>query len=180
MLYFAPRIFEWAGLGHSAALLQSVGIGVTNLLGTLSGLRLIDQLGRRPLLVIGGVGYILSLGGTALAFFVGALSWVPPCIFAFVGAHALGQGTVIWVFISELFPASARANGQALGAATHWCCAAALTLVFPSMVEAFSPAALFSFFCGMTCLQMIWVVTLMPVRLHTHTHTHTNIYIICG
>jgi SP family arabinose:H+ symporter-like MFS transporter len=89
VLYFAPRIFEMAGLGHAAALLQSVGIGLTNLLGTLLGLRLIDQLGRRTLLAIGGVGYILSLGGCSWAFAAGRTGLVPPFIFAFVGSHAM-------------------------------------------------------------------------------------------
>src|SRR5581483_280743 len=103
ILYFAPRIFELTGLGASKALLQSVGIGITNLIFTFVGLWLIDRLGRRTLLYIGSFGYIASLGLTAWAFFTSHFSIVPACIFAFIAAHAIGQGAVIWVFISEIF-----------------------------------------------------------------------------
>ena len=73
ILYFAPRIFELTGLGAKAALLQSIGIGVTNLVFTFVGLWLIDRLGRRTLLYIGSFGYIASLGLVAWAFFTGHL-----------------------------------------------------------------------------------------------------------
>ena len=136
VLYFAPRIFEMTGLGKEAALLQSVGIGVTNLIFTFVGLWLIDRLGRRTLLYIGSLGYILSLGLTAWAFFTQHYAIVPVCIFAFIAAHAIGQGTVIWVLISEIFPNRHRAEGQVLGSFTHWIFAALLTTLFPYMVAA--------------------------------------------
>ena len=131
ILYFAPRIFEMTGLGAKAALLQSVGIGVTNLVFTFVGLWLIDRLGRRTLLHIGSFGYIASLGLTSWAFFTGHYAIVPACIFAFIAAHAIGQGAVIWVLISEIFPTRYRAEGQALGSFTHWIFAALLTTFFP-------------------------------------------------
>ncbi len=157
VLYFAPRIFELTGLGAKAALLQSVGIGVTNLIFTFVGLWLIDRLGRRTLLYIGSFGYILSLGLTSWAFFTEHFSIVPACIFSFIAAHAVGQGAVIWVFISEIFPNRHRAQGQALGSFTHWVFAALLTTFFPKMVTAFAPGYVFLFFCGMMVLQLIWV-----------------------
>jgi sugar porter (SP) family MFS transporter len=162
VLYFAPRIFELTGLGAKAALLQSVGIGITNLLFTFVGLWLIDRLGRRTLLYIGSFGYILSLGLTAWAFFSGLYAIVPACIFAFIAAHAVGQGAVIWVFISEIFPNRHRATGQALGSFTHWVFAALLTTFFPSMVAAFPPGYVFLFFCGMMVLQLLWVRLMVP------------------
>ena len=162
VLYFAPRIFEMTGLGQKAALLQSVGIGVTNLLFTFVGLWLIDRLGRRTLLYIGSVGYIASLGLTAWAFFTQHYAIVPACIFAFIAAHAVGQGTVIWVFIAEIFPNRHRAEGQALGSFTHWLFAALLTTFFPRMVTAFAPGTVFAFFCGMMVLQLAWVKAMVP------------------
>ncbi len=162
VLYFAPRIFEMTGLGAQAALLQSVGIGVTLLLFTFVGLWLIDRVGRRTLLFIGSLGYILSLGLVARAFFIQHFSIVPVCIFAFIASHAVGQGTVIWVFISEIFPNRHRAEGQALGSFTHWLCAALLTTSFPQMVSAFPPAYVFLFFCGMMVLQLLWVKFFVP------------------
>jgi sugar porter (SP) family MFS transporter len=162
ILYFAPRIFELTGLGAKAALLQSIGIGLTNLVFTFVGLWLIDRLGRRTLLYIGSFGYIGSLGLVAWAFFTQHYSIVPVCIFAFIAAHAVGQGAVIWVFISEIFPNRHRAEGQTLGSSTHWIFAALLTTFFPRMVAAFPPGYVFSFFAGMMVLQLIWVKTMVP------------------
>ena len=162
VLYFAPRIFSMTGLGEEAALLQSVGIGVTNLVFTFLGLYLIDRLGRRTLLYIGSFGYIAALGFCSWAFFTENFAIVPLCIFAFIGAHAVGQGAVIWVFISEIFPNSNRAAGQALGCATHWVFAALLTLFFPKMVELFPAGFVFLFFCVMMVVQLIWVKMMVP------------------
>lgn len=246
ILYFAPRIFEMTGMGAKVAMLQSIGIGVTNLVFTFVGLALIDRLGRRTLLYIGSFGYIASLGLCAFAFF----HWAPQfkvastsiavvemaadfkkpdreskpkmeadfihakaalvqaaaapgyalgpvilpdgaspeevkslaaaamseasksagagglmvmlCIFAFIAAHAVGQGAVIWVFISEIFPNRQRAEGQTLGSFTHWLFAALLTTFFPRMVEAFAPGQVFLFFGGMMVLQLVWVITMVP------------------
>ncbi len=162
VLYFAPRIFEMTGLGAKAALLQSVGIGITNLIFTFVGLWLIDKLGRRTLLYIGSFGYIASLGLTAWAFFTQHYAIVPACIFAFIAAHAVGQGAVIWVLISEIFPNRHRAEGQALGSFTHWIFAALLTTFFPTMVKAFAPGYVFLFFCFMMVLQLVWVKLMVP------------------
>lgn len=162
ILYFAPRIFEMTGLGTKAALLQSVGIGITNLIFTFVGLWLIDRLGRRTLLFIGSVGYITSLSLTAWAFFTAHYSIVPVCIFAFIAAHAVGQGAVIWVLISEIFPNRHRAEGQSLGSFTHWFFAALLTTFFPKLVEAFSPGYVFLFFAFMMVLQLVWVKFMVP------------------
>jgi sugar porter (SP) family MFS transporter len=162
VLYFAPRIFAMTGLEEKAAMLQSVGIGVTNLIFTFVGLWLIDRLGRRTLLYIGSFGYIISLGLTAWAFFTQHYSIVPACIFAFIAAHAVGQGTVIWVLISEIFPNRHRAEGQALGSFTHWFFAALLTTFFPKMVTSFPPGCVFLFFCGMMVLQLVWVKLMVP------------------
>jgi MFS family permease len=162
ILYFAPRIFEMTGLGAQAALLQSVGIGITNLIFTFVGLWLIDRLGRRTLLTIGSFGYIASLGLCAWAFFTHHYAIVPACIFGFIAAHAVGQGTVIWVLISEIFPNRYRAAGQSLGSATHWIFAALLTTFFPAAVSVFAPGYIFSFFCFMMVLQLIWVRTMVP------------------
>lgn len=162
ILYFAPRIFELTGLGAKAALLQSIGIGITNLVFTFVGLWLIDRLGRRTLLYIGSFGYIISLGLVAWSFFTRHYAIVPACIFAFIAAHAIGQGAVIWVFISEIFPNRHRAEGQTLGSSTHWIFAALLTTLFPKMVTVFPPGYIFSFFAGMMMLQLLWVRTMVP------------------
>ena len=162
ILYFAPRIFGLAGLEAKAALLQSVGIGITNFVFTFVGLWLIDRLGRRTLLYIGSFGYIASLGLAAWSFSTQHYALVPTCIFAFIAAHAIGQGAVIWVFISEIFPNRHRAEGQTLGSFTHWIFAALLTTVAPKVFGAFTPGYIFSFFAGMMVLQLLWVKLMVP------------------
>ena len=162
VLYFAPRIFELAGLAERAALVQSIGIGVTNLVFTFVGIWLSDRLGRRTLLVVGSVGYILSLGACAWAFAAGREALVPVCIFAFIAAHAVGQGAVIWVFIAEIFPDRFRAHGQAIGCGTHWVCAAILTTIFPTLVSLVPPSVVFAGFCGMMVVQLVWVLAMVP------------------
>ena len=146
-----------------------IGIGVTNLLFTFVGLALIDRLGRRTLLFIGSFGYIISLGLCAWAFHTEHFGIVPVCIFAFIAAHAVGQGAVIWVFISEIFPNRHRAEGQSLGSTTHWVFAALLTTIFPKMVEwsganehPVNAAYIFLFFCFMMVLQLVWVKFFVP------------------
>ena len=161
ILYFAPRIFELAGLNEHAALLQSVGIGITNLAFTFVGLALIDRLGRRTMLMGGCVGYIASLGLVSWAFFTSHFGIVPACVFLFIASHALGQGTVIWVLIAEVFPTEHRAEGQALGSFTHWIAAAVITSVFPAIVAAFAPGYVFAFFSAMMVLQLVWVKTMV-------------------
>lgn len=162
VLYFAPRILEGAELSASEALRQSIGLGITNLIFTFVGLWLIDRLGRRTLMLIGSVGYIASLGLTAWAFSTQQYTLVPWFLFAFIGAHAIGQGTVIWVFISEIFPNRHRATGQAVGSLTHWVFAAAITTVFPLMIGQFDREYVFLFFAGIMVLQLLWVLLVMP------------------
>ncbi|MXO70954.1 sugar porter family MFS transporter [Alteraurantiacibacter buctensis] len=162
IIYFAPRIFELSGAGQSVALLATVGIGAINLLFTLVGMALIDRAGRKFLMYVGSVGYIVSLGMTAYGFGSGNFGLVLPFILAFIAAHAIGQGAVIWVFISEIFPSAARAKGQSLGAGTHWVFAAALTLVMPGLLATVPPVTIFLGFAAIMVLQLVWVHLAMP------------------
>lgn len=164
IIYYAPRVFELAGIGKDAAFLQSAGVGFVNLVFTMLGLYLIDRIGRKKLMLIGSIGYIISLSAVAAAFEFGWLGGmiVPAFIFLFIAAHAIGQGAVIWVFISEIFPNSVRAYGQSLGSATHWVLAAIIASVFPILAEQFGAAPLFLFFAIMMVLQLLWVLFRMP------------------
>lgn len=162
-LYYAPRIFEEAGLGRSTALLSSIGIGLTNLLFTLLGVFLIDRLGRKQLMYIGSIGYIFSLSLVAMAFFLGwtGLS-VPIFLFIFIAAHAIGQGTIIWVFISEIFPNHLRAFGQSFGCTTHWLLAAIIPSLVPILFTKIGVGYIFAFFAIMMVFQLLFVIFIMP------------------
>ncbi|UJH68455.1 sugar porter family MFS transporter [Allomuricauda sp. SCSIO 65647] len=162
-LYYAPRIFEEAGLGESTALLSSIGIGVTNLLFTLLGIYLIDRLGRKQLMYFGSAGYIISLSLVSMAFFFGWTGMaVPIFLFIFIASHAIGQGTVIWVFISEIFPNHLRGSGQALGSSTHWVLAAVIPSFVPVLFGTVGAGFVFAFFAFMMVLQLLWVIFMMP------------------
>lgn len=162
-LYYAPRIFEIAGLEKSSALLSSVGIGVTNLIFTLLGLAFIDRFGRRQLMYIGSVGYIVSLSLVAAALQMGIQGMaVPIFLFLFIASHAIGQGAVIWVFISEIFPNHLRASGQAFGSSVHWVLAAIIPSLVPFLFTNIGPATVFAFFAFMMLLQLYFVWRSMP------------------
>jgi MFS transporter, SP family, arabinose:H+ symporter len=162
IIYFAPRIFEMTGLGSDSALLSTAGIGVVNMVFTVFGWVLIDRFGRKVLMYIGSIGYIVSLALIAMAFFDTSYANVPLFIFAFIASHAIGQGSVIWVFISEIFPNSVRASGMAWGCLTHWVFAAILTNVFPVMAKAYGGGPIFMFFSIMMVFQLIYVWLMMP------------------
>jgi len=176
LMYYAPQIFRMAGAAEGSALLQSVAVGGTNLVFTMIALAVIDHFGRRRLMLVGSIGYIVSLATTAWAFYTygeqfksavaaetmstgGAIVLV--ALLVFIASHAFGQGAVIWVFISEIFPNRVRARGQALGSFTHWFMAALISWTFPMIAE-WSGGHVFAFYAVMMVVQLIWVLTVMP------------------
>jgi MFS transporter, SP family, arabinose:H+ symporter len=162
IIYFSKRVFEMAGMGDKAALLGSVGVGVVNMAFTILGWYLIDRFGRRALMYIGSIGYISSLALVTYSFLNAQFDFVPYYIFAFIASHAIGQGAVIWVFISEISPNAVRASGMALGSFTHWIFAALLTTFFPAFAEKFGGGPIFLFFTVMMVFQLIYVWRMMP------------------
>jgi sugar porter (SP) family MFS transporter len=169
ILYYAPEILSRIGLGAKESLLNSIAIGGTNLIFTFVGLYLIDRLGRKTLMIIGSLGYIISLAMVAYAFKTGASpTFLMTFLLFFIASHAIGQGAVIWVFLSEIFPNKIRAIGQSFGASVHWVFAAIITLITPLFLDEKdgmlkdSPWIIFAFLAGMMVLQLIWVITKMP------------------
>jgi sugar porter (SP) family MFS transporter len=165
ILYYAPEILEMAGLGSKESLMNSILIGATNLIFTIAGMRLIDVLGRKQLMLIGSIGYIVSLAMVALAFYNNLGSVIlMASIMLFIASHAIGQGAVIWVFISEIFPNNVRAKGQSFGTGIHWIFAALITLAGPVVIDLFkeNPWPIFAFFAFMMVLQLVFVLFLMP------------------
>ncbi|MFI5130111.1 MAG: sugar porter family MFS transporter [Chitinophagales bacterium] len=169
ILYYAPEILERAGLASIDSLKNSIYIGGTNLAFTFVGLYLIDRLGRKTLLIIGSIGYIISLSLVAFAFKTSASpEFLLAFLLLFIASHAIGQGAVIWVFISEIFPNKVRARGQSFGASTHWVFAAIITLITPVFLDKTTgiykdnPWPIFAFLAFMMCLQLVWVLTKVP------------------
>jgi MFS family permease len=163
VLYYATRIFEEAGMSREIALASGIWLGIVNFIFTYVGLHFIDKVGRRTLMYIGSVGYIVFLSLVAYAFYSGASgAWVVAMVCGFIASHAIGQGAVIWVFISEIFPNQVRDYGMSWGSGTHWVWAAIITMVTLPILKAFSPVAVFSFFAAMMVLQLVWTWRIMP------------------
>ncbi len=162
-LYYAPRILIESGMEESSALIGSIGVGLANLIFTLLGMYLIDRIGRKQLMYFGSIGYIVSLTLVSCAFF---FNWgglvMPILLFLFIGAHAIGQGTVIWVFISEIFPNHLRGSGQSFGSSIHWVLAAVVPSLVPILFSTIGPGVVFGFFAFMMVLQLLFVVFIMP------------------
>jgi sugar porter (SP) family MFS transporter len=147
ILYYAPRIFEMAGVPHGAVAFQSaIYIGAANLIFTLLAMSVIDKFGRKTLLISGSIGMIIFLGLTAYVFGSGAsgdlVKWL---LVGFIACFAFSQGAVIWVFISEIFPNSVRSQGQSLGSSTHWIMDAIIAWTFPIIVSVSSNGGFYSF-----------------------------------
>jgi sugar porter (SP) family MFS transporter len=169
LIYYAPKIFKMTGAAGENALLQSVIIGLVNLVFTMAALAVIDHFGRKKLMLVGSVGYIFSLGLASYAFFtngeqftrMGGLTLLGAMI-VFIASHAFGQGAVVWVFISEIFPNRVRARGQATGCFTVWVFNAVVSQTFPMIAGRFGGGAIFAVYCGFMVLQLMWVIFLMP------------------
>ena len=169
VLYYAPEILERAGLATGESLFSSISIGIINLIFTFVGIALIDKLGRKQLMYIGSIGYIISLAMVGWCFYAGASSVLLLIfILIFIASHAVGQGAVIWVFISEIFPNKVRSYGQSWGTGTHWVFAALITLLTPTFLDSEigifkdNPWPIFIFFAFMMVLQLLWVIFMMP------------------
>ena len=165
ILYFAPRIFELSGMSENAAFFHPVIIGVTNALFTLLGLAVVDRFGRRPLLITGSVGMAACLSVVAGIYFSQSYSGLLlPALVGYIMCFAVSTGTVIWILISEVFPASVRGKGQSFGSFTHWFFAALITFLFPIISSGFrfGAAWVFVFFAAMMLLQAFVAWSFFP------------------
>jgi MFS transporter, SP family, arabinose:H+ symporter len=162
ILYYSNYIFASAGFSSNSAALQTVGVGLVNLIATFLGMSLIDKLGRKTLLLIGAVGMTAALTGVAAIFYTKThqdlLVWL---LVLFIMFFAISQGSVIWVYIAEVFPSRVRSKGQSVGSSSHWIMNALIAGTFP-LIAARSQAAPFVFFAAMMLLQFFIVLSFYP------------------
>ncbi|WP_341728085.1 sugar porter family MFS transporter [Brooklawnia sp.] len=169
ILYYAPVVMQQAGASDNASYLMSVAVGFMNLIATMTALTVIDRIGRRSLMIVGSIGYLISLGFLAIVMFrfqghYNSTSSVLVLVglLLFIAAHAFGQGSVIWVFISEIFPNRVRGRGQSFGSLTHWTFAALTTYAFPPVIDMLGGGVAFAIFFVFMCGQLLWVLKIMP------------------
>jgi sugar porter (SP) family MFS transporter len=162
ILYYLNDIFAAAGFTGVSGDVQAIAIGGANLIATVIGMGVIDRVGRRPLLIGGGIVTAIALAGVALVY-MGAASpaLLLPLLILFIAAFAMSQGAVIWVYLSEIFPTDVRARGQAIGSATHWVANAALSFAFP-LIAQWDRALPFWGFAAAMLLQALLVWRLFP------------------
>jgi SP family arabinose:H+ symporter-like MFS transporter len=162
ILYYLNDIFAFAGFSKMSGDLQAVVVGLTNLLFTVIAISIIDRMGRKKLLLVGAVGTAICLAGVAAIFATNKhhelLLWL---LVGFIASFAFSQGSVIWVYLSEVFPNRVRAKGQSLGTLTHWLMNAAISLTFP-ILAARSKSIPFMFFAAMMLLQFFVVLFVYP------------------
>ncbi len=163
ILYYLNYIFGMAGFSKVSGDLQAVAVGAMNLFATLLGMSLIDKLGRKTLLMIGGAGMTFCLAGVAVIFFTkahqGLLVWF---LVAYIAFFAISQGAVIWVYISEVFPNRVRSKGQSLGSSTHWIMNFIISLIFPYFAIRYGGGVPFVFFAAMMALMFFVVMFTFP------------------
>ncbi|WP_316667572.1 sugar porter family MFS transporter [uncultured Propionibacterium sp.] len=169
ILYYAPVVIQEAGASENSSYLMSVAVGLMNLIATMAALTVIDRIGRRALMIVGSIGYLVSLGflagvmyGFSGHFNTASSMLVLIGLLVFIAAHAFGQGSVIWVFISEIFPNRVRGRGQSLGSMTHWSFAAITTYAFPPVIDSLGGGVAFTIFFVFMCGQLLWVLKVMP------------------
>jgi hypothetical protein len=155
-------IFAAAGFSKTSGDLQSVAIGATNLIFTMLAMTIIDKVGRRFLLLIGSIGTAICLGGVSVIFFTNhhqhSLVWL---LVGYIAFFAFSQGSVCWVYISEVFPNRVRSKGQSLGSSTHWIMCAAVSFSFPVLAKS-SGGYPFVFFALMMVAQFFVVLFCFP------------------
>ena len=162
VIYYTADIFKMAGADRTSALMQSVIVGVTNLVMTIVGMMLIDRVGRKILLLVGSVTFVASHLLAAWVFWVGAKGWIVlAAMMGIVGSHAYSQGAVVWVIINEILPNAIRASGSAVISCSLWVLCMAVSWSFPVMAATSSVMA-FGFFAVMMVLQFVLVLKFLP------------------
>jgi SP family arabinose:H+ symporter-like MFS transporter len=160
IMYYAPEIFKSSGAGLSSSFLQTLLVGVVNLVFTVVAIKLIDKLGRRPLLLGGTAIQAAALTAVGFAFSqgLGGLYLLLP-ILLFIAAFASGMGPVPWVVISEIFPTRIRGLAMALATLVLWASDFAVAQTFPLLQAGIGPAATFWIYAGFSLLSLIFVAS---------------------
>lgn len=158
IMYYSTDIFREAGFSGESALLQSVLIGVTNLMFTIIAMTVIDRFGRKFLLYVGSVGMSVFLGLFSWAFITDNKSGfiLLALLIGYIAFFAFSQGAVIWVILSEMFPNSVRARGMAIGSFSHWFFNFGIALLFPLVSAKIGVGFVFVFFTVATALSLLF------------------------
>jgi len=169
ILYYAPEIFKSLGSSTDVSLLETSILGVVNLIFTVLAIKLVDKMGRKPLLYIGSIGMTIALAAVGLFIYFDALgNWVLPFLLLFMAAFSISWGPIVWVLLSEIFPNNIRSLALAISVFIQWVANFVVTQVFPSLVENkwlndhFNGAFPFYLFSGICLFSLLFVWKKVP------------------
>lgn len=161
-LYYAPRIFESMGAAKDASMMQTVVMGLINVIFTVVAILTVDKWGRKPLLIVGSIGMAIGMFAiSALAYFeiIGISTLV--FIMIYTASFMMSWGPICWVLISEIFPNKIRGRAVAIAVAAQWAANYFISSTYPSMME-FSGAFTYGFYGVMSVLSLIFVWKMVP------------------
>ena len=161
-LYYAPRIFESMGAAKDASMLQTVAMGLVNVIFTVVAIMTVDKWGRKPLLMVGSIGMAIGM------FAIGALAFMEVIgistlvfIIIYTASFMMSWGPICWVLISELFPNKIRGRAVALAVAAQWAANYFISATYPAMME-FSSGGTYWFYGVMSIISFFFVWKMVP------------------
>lgn len=161
-LYYAPRIFESMGAAKDASMMQTVVMGLVNVIFTVVAIVTVDKIGRKPLLMIGSIGMAIgmfAISGLAFMEIIGISTLI--FIIVYTASFMMSWGPICWVLISEIFPNKIRGKGVAIAVAAQWAANYFISSTYPAMME-FSGGATYSFYGIMSILSFFFVWKMVP------------------
>src|SRR6267378_2918413 len=168
VIYYAPRILQSAGFNSaSGAILATVGIGVVNVAMTIIAMFLVDRAGRRPLLLVGIAGMIITLGVLGLSFRIsnpsGQLAWIAViCLMGYVASFAISLGPIFWLLIAEIYPLKIRGLAEGTAATFNWASNLIVSLTFLTLVEKFGASSTFLLYAFASVASWLFAYYFVP------------------
>jgi MFS family permease len=167
VIYYAPTILKFTGLSMSSAITQALSVGITNVIFTVVAIIVLDRVGRRPLLITGTIGCIVSLGALGAFFAGGALQRHVPwlalvSLIVYIASFAVGLGPVFWLMISEIFPLRVRSPAMSVSTVANWSSNFLVSTFFLSLVGAITRQGTFWLYAGFGVLALVFFVLRLP------------------
>jgi len=161
-LYYAPRIFESMGAAKGASMLQTVVMGLINVVFTVVAILTVDRWGRKPLLIVGSIGMAIGMMAISILSFLNIIG-ISTLVFIIIytASFMMSWGPICWVLIGEIFPNKIRGRAIALAVAAQWAANYFISSTYPAMME-FSGGYTYLFYGVMSILSAIFVWKMIP------------------
>ena len=168
VIYYAPKILQAAGFNSaSGAILATAGVGVVNVGMTIIAMFLVDRAGRRPLLLVGIAGMIVTLGMLGLSFRISnqsvQLAWIAViCLMGYVASFAISLGPIFWLMIAEIYPLKIRGLAEGMAATFNWGSNLLVSLTFLTLVEKLGASSTFLLYAFASVASWLFAYYLVP------------------